>query len=208
MALHNILGSNVNDFSFELSEDDRVMIVRTGLTRQSGEDPECPGDETCFTFMGCPEERVYGEDPPGWVPGFDQFGDPIAVTDADGFDCDEQGDDDSVNGDDSVVSWDESVDGLSDDDSIDGSNDCPSIEVRRGNDASQTFFEEHRIHPRSVEIAERNGKNVISPATRAENLFKARVLILKHFAPRHEEIKVGGIFHTDQENGLPKEKVW
>ncbi|KAL3775724.1 hypothetical protein ACHAW5_002936 [Stephanodiscus triporus] len=51
----------------------------------SGEDPECPGDETCFAFTGCPEERGYGEDPSGWVPGFDQFGDPIAVTDADGF---------------------------------------------------------------------------------------------------------------------------
>ena len=40
----------------------------------TGEDPECPGDETCFAYTGCRAELGYGDDPSNWVPGYDQWG--------------------------------------------------------------------------------------------------------------------------------------
>ncbi|EJK45059.1 hypothetical protein THAOC_36349, partial [Thalassiosira oceanica] len=40
----------------------------------TGEDPECPGDETCFAYTGCREELGYGDDPSKWVAGYDQWG--------------------------------------------------------------------------------------------------------------------------------------
>jgi len=56
---------------------------------------------------------------------------------------------------------------------------------------------------------ERNGSYVISPATRgAVILSGAYVCIVHHFAPCHKEIKKWGVFHTDQESRLPKEKLW
>jgi len=33
----------------------------------SGEDTECPGDETCFDYTGCRKENGYGDDPSQWV---------------------------------------------------------------------------------------------------------------------------------------------
>ncbi len=43
----------------------------------SGEDPECPGDETCFAFTGCAQENGYGADPEGWIPGYDEWGNAL-----------------------------------------------------------------------------------------------------------------------------------
>jgi hypothetical protein len=44
----------------------------------SGEDTECPGDETCFAYTGCRKENGYGDDPSQWVPGYNEWGEAMA----------------------------------------------------------------------------------------------------------------------------------
>ncbi|KAL7542692.1 hypothetical protein ACHAXR_012001, partial [Thalassiosira sp. AJA248-18] len=44
----------------------------------SGEDPECPGAETCFAYTGCTTEKGYGSDPSKWIAGYDEWGNSIA----------------------------------------------------------------------------------------------------------------------------------
>ena len=114
---------------------------------------------------------------------------------------DGESDVDSVDGD-SVVSWEQS-----DVYNVYEDNAGPSNEVRRS-DVSQTYFINHPNHHRFMDIAKRNGRNAISPATRAKNLAEIEVYLVQHFTPTREEIIKEGIFHTDQENGLPNEKTW
>ena len=44
----------------------------------SGEDTDCPGEESCFAYTGCTEERGYGSDPSQWIPGYDEFGNSLS----------------------------------------------------------------------------------------------------------------------------------
>jgi len=44
----------------------------------SGEDPECPGDETCFAYTGCTAEKGYGKSPSKWIAGYDEWGNSMA----------------------------------------------------------------------------------------------------------------------------------
>merc|ERR1719203_2027116 len=44
----------------------------------SGEDPPCPGDETCFAYTGCTTENGYGKDPSKWIAGYDEWGNNMA----------------------------------------------------------------------------------------------------------------------------------
>jgi hypothetical protein len=77
---------------------------------------------------------------------------------------------DSVDGG-SAVSWDGSVGGQSNIISVYGDNKGPSNKVRRG-DVSQTYLMNHQNHHRFIEIAKKNGRNLISPALRAKKIME------------------------------------